>query len=478
MRCASLILLLLAFGCERPCPPPASQPASRPAHAQDKPLEPVAVRPFALGEPELVLLITGATLGRMEVCNCSGPMPGGLSRRSGLFASYRQAHRAVAAIDTGDAFWLNPQDLRNRYMLPAYQLLDYHAVVLGDHEWRARQQLGDMLRAAPVKCLSTNVRAEGLDLPSAAVIPAGARKLAVLSFVGPGALSFMPEEERAQLTILDVARVDEQAAGLKAEGCAVLLVAHVDEWELAGLKSLRNVDIIIRGHTSQSEDKPERLGAMPVIRVGSPEFVGVLALKLGDGRIAAWEYRAEIVDTSWPLDRRLMNVYQAYAHEALRQALDADKKLGLYYVSSATCGKCHVQQYQAWQQDKHSRAWKTLVDNDRTYDPSCVMCHTSGFGTAEGFRSPRETPALSNINCMDCHRLDFQAGRHRGKPDKTVKEDTCTICHTPVNSPAFEYDKYRPHVGCVWSRTGPKPTTGPAKTTTTRFVDRPVPSRE
>ena len=268
MRHPWFILLLLAFGCKTPCPPPASQPASRPAHAEDKPLEPVAVRPFALGKPDLVLLITGATHGRMEVCNCSGPMPGGLSRRSGLFASYRKAHRAVAAIDTGEAFWLNPQDLRNRYMLPAYQLLDYHAVVLGDNAWRARQQ------------------------------------------------------------------------------------------------------------------------------------------------------------------------------------------------------------------DKHSRAWKTLVDNDRTYDPSCVMCHTSGFGTADGFRSPRETPALANVNCMDCHRLDFQAGRHRGRPDKTVKEDTCTICHTLVNSPAFEYDKYRPHVGCVWSRTGPKPTTGPAKTPSTRFVDRPVPGRE
>ena len=44
-----------------------------------RPPAPIPVQPFAMGTPDVVLLITGGTNGMLEVCNCSGPMPGGLA---------------------------------------------------------------------------------------------------------------------------------------------------------------------------------------------------------------------------------------------------------------------------------------------------------------------------------------------------------------------------------------------------------------
>lgn len=38
-----------------------------------------------------------------------------------------------------------------------------------------------------------------------------------------------------------------------------------------------------------------------------------------------------------------------------------------------------------------------------------------------------------------------------------VTEDTCTLCHTPINSPRFDFEKYRRNVGCVLVKTGKQP---------------------
>jgi hypothetical protein len=137
----------------------------------------------------------------------------------------------------------------------------------------------------------------------------------------------------------------------------------------------------------------------------------------------------------------------------MREALKTEPEGGLAYVSSATCGTCHGKQYDAWRRGPHRRAWQALVQAGREGDPNCLMCHSSGFGTAHGFRTGRTTAHLAGVNCQDCHRftLTRQRGRHAAPP---AAKDTCTLCHTPINSPAFEYAKYRARVGCAHVRPG------------------------
>ena len=104
---------------------------------QEPPPAPVSPKPFNMGQPDVVLLVTGRTNGLLEVCNCTGPMPGGLSRRSGMIVSYRHAYPRTLAIDTGDLLWVEPEDLRNDYVLKGYAQIGYDAIVLGDQEWGA-----------------------------------------------------------------------------------------------------------------------------------------------------------------------------------------------------------------------------------------------------------------------------------------------------------------------------------------------------
>jgi len=100
------------------------------------------------------------------------------------------------------------------------------------------------------------------------------------------------------------------------------------------------------------------------------------------------------------------------------------------------CRACHPREHEHWAATAHARAYDTLVKKDKTSDPSCLACHTTGQG------SPSKTNArFENVQCEACH------GPAKGHPDfridfKKVAEDDCRKCHTPTNTPDFNYDQY------------------------------------
>ncbi len=209
-------------GCDGECP-------CRPVPGMGQyPVIPVSVKPFAIGTPDLVMLVTGGTNGMMEACNCSGPMPGGLARRSGLVKSYREACRSVFLLDLGDLFWVEPEDIRNGFVLRAYRQIGYDAVVLGDQEW-ASKDLAGLLVPAGGGYLSTNLAGEGamrpLPVMRAVKRRLGRVKLAVLSYVSPEAFRFAPEGTTDRVVCSPPDAVLREVAELKGSGHVVVMVA-------------------------------------------------------------------------------------------------------------------------------------------------------------------------------------------------------------------------------------------------------------
>ena len=427
-------------GCDGWNGPPGPAP-----HMIDGPLTPAKVKPFAMGIPDVVLLVTGGANGVMEVCNCSGPMLGGLARRSGLVRSYRAACKNVFLLDVGDVFWVEPEDIRNRYILRGYEQIGYDAVTLGDQEW-ACASLGGFLPAAGAY-LSSNVRPVEAAL-ARRVVPSVTRrvgpvKLAVLSYVSPEAFRFTPDKTADRVAVAGLSALRRQSAKLKGDGYVVVIVAHVEGDQVRQVALAGGGDLVIRGHTTRCAEALSRHGATPVAKIGGGAYVGVLAMKVDPGgQIAAIEYRIEILGAHWPMDKRLIQTYQAYAHVAMRKALDAHAPAGLAYMPSADCGKCHKTQHAGWAAGHHARAYKTLQRVKRTGDPNCLTCHTTGFGLAKGFRTFATTPRLAGVNCQNCHRFSVTAD-HKSERFKAtrprVNEEVCTTCHTPITDPKARF---------------------------------------
>jgi hypothetical protein len=426
-----------------------------------RPPAPAQVSLFNMGQPDLVLLVTGRTSGLLEVCNCSGPMAGGLSRRSGMAMSYRQAFPHTMLVDSGDMFWIEPQSLRNDYMLKGYAQIGYDAVAMGDQEWsvppaRLRQLLG----SEPLPYLSTGIdlNDDGPQLPLQRQITRewGPLKVAVLSDIGKHSMLFLGGDKMKSLTFLPD-QFAERAKRLKTEGFVIIAIAHSDEEGTAKLALSGLADLVIRGHCRNSADRLQNAqgtdytpgnAGVPVVRVGGNEVVGAVAMKITGARITAMEYRLETTSDRWPADKRLLQTYQAYAHAAMREALDAKRKVGLEYAASDQCGRCHRTQYEHWTQMRHSHAYKTLADARRAGDPNCLMCHTSGFGTYKGFYSIQSTPGLANVNCQDCHRFNIEEHHQKGFVPPPINEEVCTSCHTAVTDPKFAFETKQPKIAC------------------------------
>ena len=88
------------------------------------------------------------------------------------------------------------------------------------------------------------------------------------------------------------------------------------------------------------------------------------------------------------------------------------------YLSDKICRQCHRVQFISWRKSKKARAFELLkpgvraeaklkagLDPSRDYsrDPTCLPCHTTGYGRPGGFISLEKTPALANIQCEACH---------------------------------------------------------------------------
>lgn len=71
------------------------------------------------------------------------------------------------------------------------------------------------------------------------------------------------------------------------------------------------------------------------------------------------------------------------------------------YIGSKQCSSCHFDQYLAWRQTKHFKAFDILPAKYRT-DSSCLKCHTTGHGQPTGY-SGASTPDLVGTSCEACH---------------------------------------------------------------------------
>lgn len=435
--------IFFGWGCD-----PQSRPHPiRPAPSKPSP---VSVPAFSRDAPDALLLLTGDTHGMMEVCNCSGPMPGGLARRSGLVLSYQAAYDNTLLLDTGDLFWIDPTDLRNVFVARGYADMGYDVVVPGDQEWAAPN--GFLARAFPrgeMTYLSSTVGlTEGqppMPLTNVVKREFPGMKLAIVSRIRRESFLFFDKNRLADLMFTPVEELRQEVSALKAEGYAVVVVVHGDSQELQHATRELPADLFIRGHAQKAAEKLLRENSKPVVQTGGSEFVCVAALwSDGRGGIAHVDYRREMVDDRWPLDKRMLELYQAYAHQAMRQALDAEREKTIAFVPSRKCGQCHEKEYQHWKNSRHARAYVSLQEVGRTGDPNCVGCHTLGFGAEGGFYTISSTPRLAGVHCQSCHRFglaEHKKARMEKHPRKPISAETCKQCHTPVTDPHFRNEE-------------------------------------
>ena len=119
-----------------------------------------------------------------------------------------------------------------------------------------------------------------------------------------------------------------------------------------------------------------------------------------------------------------------------------------------SCRSCHETQYDFWRGTAHANAFEPVRALGRAHDPSCLRCHTTGYGLADGFRDVRIEDPLSGVSCLACHAA---TSAHVNNPRlvmlpnytwTTEDSESCTTCHTPRRTPGFDPLVERPALAC------------------------------
>ncbi len=118
------------------------------------------------------------------------------------------------------------------------------------------------------------------------------------------------------------------------------------------------------------------------------------------------------------------------------------------YAGSAACVDCHEEAHALWKSTPHGKAWQTLVDANKTFDPYCVSCHVTGWQQPGG-AVLGNNELLRDVGCESCHgpgAKHVEVGGDEYWTKRKVPEAVCRTCHNEHHSPKFDYATYLPKI--------------------------------
>jgi hypothetical protein len=115
-----------------------------------------------------------------------------------------------------------------------------------------------------------------------------------------------------------------------------------------------------------------------------------------------------------------------------------------------TCKACHARIYSFVSGTAHVRAYETLREKERQFEPDCIGCHTTGYRKPGGFTNVLTAKDLLGVQCEDCHgpgSLHVRDNAANKMLHLTAAKD-CVVCHDPENDDNFVYAEKLKKIKC------------------------------
>ncbi|MCS3730919.1 bifunctional metallophosphatase/5'-nucleotidase [Bradyrhizobium sp. UASWS1016] len=237
------------------------------------------------------------------------PIMGGYARIASILKGARaEGHGSVLALDNGDTFHGTYPVVSSKgaALVPLVNALGFDAMTAhwefawGPRHWRALSaQLNHPMLA--INCY--DVETGELYFPASIVIERGGLRVGIIGIAATIIDKSMPpyfsegvrftsgcEELPAEISRL---RNDEGAE-------LIVVLSHLGlPQDIRVAHVVKDIDVIVSGHTHNRLEQPARIGNTLIIQSGCHgSFVGRLDLTVADGKIAGWRHRLIPVDQS------------------------------------------------------------------------------------------------------------------------------------------------------------------------------------
>ncbi len=374
----------------------------------------------------------------------------------------------VILLDTGDLLFSresvqNPNakkigNLKADLYMKAYNLMGYDAFTPGELDFSFG--MGDLLKMsqqANFPILAANLVSAKSDEPvfkPYVIKEVQGMKVGIFGLISNRFSLGGPPEEKGKFKITDPAEAGKKAVKALKKQCRVIVaLAHMEpDDEKMLVDKVRGIHFMINGHLTHPQAEPQLVKHTQIFTAGARgEFLGQVDLFRKKKRKlysryqliplkADYNEKAEVQVLVAQYKEELQCALQTPARAELAKGPTASREMAVptlfSFVGGKGCAECHPREQEHWATTAHARAYQTLVEKNKTSDPSCLACHTTGFG------SPREAGArFENVQCEACHGPAEDHPNPR-KELAEADEHECRQCHNPTNSPNFDYDKY------------------------------------
>jgi hypothetical protein len=231
----------------------------------------------------------------------------------------------------------------------------------------------------------------------------------------------------------------------------VLAAMNLEECKTL-VNEIPGIDAIICGEGNPNIPDPQTINGTYIVQPGPEgQYIGNLRLHIGkDGQIKAVENRIVALDDGISAQQEdILSILENYYaclesfNDILLDIDQVDPPQGGSYIGYSVCRQCHPDQHNQWDSTAHADAFATLKGSIQDYNPECIPCHTTGLGYTGGFVTPDLTSEMEGVQCETCHGAGAEHSNNPALPLRAVSDETCTsLCHTPEQSPEFDYPSY------------------------------------
>ena len=415
----------------------------------------------------LKVYFTCDTHGRLEPCGCFTGQMGGLTRAHTWLLANKEPDSLT--VDVGSAIG-GDQDyhvIQYRYLQEAYLRMGYQALNLGAGEAQLSADiLKGIVQDEKIPLLSASLvdekTRELIAKPSAKIKIKG-RTIGLLGVVSPRAVS-SPGEGVAILSLDDA--ISRHLPTLQEECDEVILLAFAKESEMERLANeFYEFALIVGGDVGQPSPKASVFNeSLIVYTTNEARTVGEVSFRRTNGSIKAIDYDIHrlYADVSQsPELASLSKEFKAYIATATLEvdnpyrvsegSIPGVKPLATY-VGSQSCIQCHAEEAHVWENTGHAHAFETLVKKGSASDPTCIGCHTVGFGTPSGYQRSFGAEKLTDVGCESCHGPGSEhvnswlAGNKPAFQFRPLGPGDCKSCHYGEFSRPFDWEKFWPRV--------------------------------
>jgi len=412
-----------------------------------------------MAEP-LTIIYSGNLDGELEPCGCSeaGDL-GGIKRRASYLDKLKQQNPNVIAISSGGLLASDgPGDrLKSQYILLGFAALNYDAIGL---QWRDLVYGEGFLGDDDIPWVASNWNSN--QFPKTKLIKRSINDkeyaIAVFTWLDPDRSPMRQMQGEHRLVNDRQDALLRQIKEAKQRGNITILTTTQDLETLQQQLSLQDIDILLLKSAYEEFGKPQKINNTLVLQPGSRGMrVGRLELVMDEkNRIKTWQAKVIPLPDTITDPPRLKAWYAKYNEKVKEEYLRRtaiEKKLRSGesdYVGEEKCKVCHAKQHEIWANSQHAIAFEDLEAANKSFDPSCIVCHTVGFNQPGGFLDIDITANLLGVQCESCHgpsRVHAQSGGQKPvKNSEWDKQKICAQCHTQPHSPLFSVGKYWPKI--------------------------------